>query len=81
MGTEGRKESTSAVNNARYPSLHNGAEGSAALQLCHSGTLWQNALLQLAGAPEGDTARGPSPWGLTPRDIPSPRTQGWDAGG
>lgn len=81
MGTEGKKETTSNASK-RQVSLHNGAEGSAALQLCHSGTLWQNALLQLAGAPEGDTAWGTSPWGLTPRgDTRSPRTQGWDGGG
>lgn len=80
MGTEAKKETTSNVSK-RQVSLHNGAEGSAALQLCHSGTLWQNALLQPAGAPEGDTAWGPlALGGHTPRGYSLP-TQGWDVGG
>lgn len=64
----------------RQVSLHNGAEGSAALQLCHSGTLWQNALLQLAGAPEGGHGLGALALGAhTPRghSLPTHAGMGW----
>lgn len=71
MGTEGKKETTSNASK-RQVSLHNGAEGSAALQLCHSGTLWQNALLQLAGAPEGTRPGGHRPGGSHPAGTLAP---------
>lgn len=68
MGTGGKKESPSNVRNARYPRT----AGPAALQLCHSGTLWQNALLQLAAAPEGTRPGGPRPGGSPPEGTLAP---------
>lgn len=58
MGGEGKKETTTKVGNTRYGLYNRAAGPGRPYSFCHSGTLWQNALLQLAGASEGTQGLG-----------------------